>query len=122
MVLLRTMAQVKFSIVVEGPYLLWLKNRGPIQLKRSVCFSVCTMTEGHYAVTEGHYAITTGHYSIHIGHYIGHCWGSGGAVSPPAASGQTPGSSENILFYSTGKGLKTGLKTLSYNGEFLPVL
>ena len=39
-------------------------------------------------------------------------WGSGGAVSSPAASGQrpgggagdeAPGSSENIVFYSTGK-------------------
>ena len=83
--------------MLEGPYLLWLKTRGPIQLKRLVCNSMCT-------VTEGYYAITIGHCSIQLG-----VWG---AVSPPAASGQrpgggaggeAPGSSENIVFYSTGK-------------------
>ena len=28
------------SIVVEGPFLIWLKTRGPIQLKARVSFNV----------------------------------------------------------------------------------
>ena len=36
--------------------------------------------------------------------------------------GEAPGSSENIVFYSTEKGLKRRLKTLSYHGEILPDL
>ena len=57
-----------------------------------------------FSVHNGHYTITIGHCLIQLG-----IWG---AVSPPAASGQNPGggaggeapgSSENIVFYSTGK-------------------
>ena len=87
--------------MVEGPYLLWFKTRGPIQLIRLVCLLMCTVTEGHYAITIGHCSIQQG------------VWGgSGGALGLPAtlgqrlgggAKGEAPGSSENIVFYSTGE-------------------
>ena len=45
-----------FPLWSNRPHLLWFKARGSIQLKRPVCLSMCTMTEGHYAVTVIHFS------------------------------------------------------------------
>ena len=73
--------------MVEDPWSNLYNSKGPCVLKFSV-----HNDEGHYC---------NHHRSIGS-------WGSGGAVSPPAASGQrpgggAPGNSEGIVFYSTGK-------------------
>ena len=72
---------------------------------------MCTMNEGHYAITIGHCSIQLG--VLQVPQLLqGRCLVGG-------AGGKAPRSSDNIVFYSTGKGLKTRLKTLSYHGEIL---
>ena len=95
--------------MVEGPW--------PNKLKRPVCLSMCTMTEGHYAVTIGHFSIQLG------------VWGcckppkrvqSRALVRVQGAKG--PEALRTLHFTVPEKRLKTGLKALLYYGAFLPVL
>ena len=77
--------------MVEDPWPNLCNSKGPCVLKFSVQNDRRSLCNHHRSIGS---------------------WRSGGAVSPPAASGQRPGggvggeasgNSENIVFYSTGK-------------------
>ena len=69
----------------------------PMQLKRPVCLSMCTLTECNYAITIGHCSI-----QLETFEYCKSPVASGQRPGG-AAGGEAPASSENVVFYSTRK-------------------